>query len=128
MKAITVMSALAQPTRLAVFSLLARAGDEGLTAGDLAERTGTPANTMSSHLTILSQAGLATARRAGRNIFYRAVPDMIRQLTVFLIKDCCDGCTEVCGHLQDDLNECQRGREGRRRSAGELPSGNTDPS
>jgi ArsR family transcriptional regulator, arsenate/arsenite/antimonite-responsive transcriptional repressor len=109
MKAITVMSALAQPTRLAVFSLLARAGEEGMTAGDLAERTGTPANTMSSHLTILSQAGLATSRRAGRNIFYRAVPEAIRQLAVFLIKDCCDGCAEVCGHLQDDLNACRRG-------------------
>lgn len=114
MNAITVMSALAQPTRLAVFSLLARAGEEGMTAGDLAEQTGTPANTMSSHLTILSHAGLAASRRAGRNIFYRALPDKIRQLTVFLIKDCCDGCAEVCCNLQDDLNECQRGRDVRR--------------
>lgn len=128
MKAITIMSALAQPTRLAVFSLLARAGDEGMTAGELAEKTGTPANTMSSHLTILSQAGLATSRRAGRNIFYRAVPDAIRQLTVFLIKDCCDGCAEVCGRLQDDLNECQRGRERRKAGTAKVVSGKTDPS
>ena len=127
MKAITVMSALAQPTRLAVCSLLARAGVEGMTAGELAERTGTPANTMSSHLTILSQAGLATSRRAGRNIFYRAVPEAIRQLAVFLVKDCCDGCAEVCGHLRDDLNACQRGRDGRR-AAGEVASGKADPS
>lgn len=110
MKAITVMSALAQPTRLAVFSLLARAGVEGMTAGELAERTGTPANTMSSHLTILSQAGLATSRRAGRNIFYSAVPEAIRQLTVFLIKDCCDGCAAVCDNLEHDLNACRRAR------------------
>lgn len=128
MKAITIMSALAQPTRLAVFSLLSRAGEEGMTAGELAEKTGTPANTMSSHLTILSQAGLATSRRAGRNIFYRAVPDAIRQLTVFLIKDCCDGCAEVCGHLQDDLNECQRGRERRKPGTAKVVSGKTDPS
>ncbi len=113
MNAIAVMSALAQPTRLAVFSLLARAGDAGMTAGVLAEKTGTPSNTMSSHLTILSQAGLTTSRRAGRNIFYRAVPDTIRQLTVFLIKDCCDGCADVCGHLQSDLDECQRTRSAR---------------
>jgi ArsR family transcriptional regulator, arsenate/arsenite/antimonite-responsive transcriptional repressor len=113
MKAITVMSALAQPTRLAVFSLLARAGEEGMTAGDLAEQTGTPSNTMSSHLTILSHAGLATSRRAGRNIFYRALPDAIRHLAVFLIKDCCDGCDEICGHLQDDLNACRAEREKR---------------
>lgn len=110
MNAISVMSALAQPTRLAVFSLLARAGDEGLTAGQLAESTGTPSNTMSSHLTILSQAGLATSRRAGRNIFYRALPEVIRELAVFLIKDCCDGCEEVCTHLQADLDECRATR------------------
>ncbi len=108
MQAITVMSALAQPTRLAVFSLLARADDEGLTAGELAERTGTPANTMSAHLTILAHAGLATSRRAGRNIFYSSVPDAIRQLTIFLIRDCCDGCAVVCDDLQGDLNECRR--------------------
>ncbi len=108
MKAITVMSALAQPTRLAVFSLLARAGEEGMTAGELAERTGTPSNTMSSHLTILSHAGLATSRRAGRNIFYRALPDAIRQLTVFLIKDCCDGCAAICDDLEGDFNACRK--------------------
>jgi DNA-binding IscR family transcriptional regulator len=98
-----------------------------MTAGDLAERTSTPANTMSSHLTILSHAGLATSRRSGRNIFYRALPDAIRQLTVFLIKDCCDGCAEVCGHLQDDLNECQRGRDGRRATASKNASVKPDP-
>lgn len=113
MNAITIMSALAQPTRLAVFSLLARAGAEGLTSGDLAERTGTPSNTMSAHLAILSQAGLATSRRAGRNIFYRALPDAIRQLTVFLIKDCCDGCANVCNNLQADLDECHATRDAR---------------
>lgn len=96
MDAIKLMSALAQPTRLSVFSLLARAGEEGMTAGEVAERTGTPANTMSGHLTILSHAGLVEARRAGRNIFYRALPEAIRALTVFLIKDCCDGCDEIC--------------------------------
>lgn len=108
MKAIALMSALAQPTRLAVFSILARASDDGLTAGELAERTGTPANTMSAHLAILSQAGLATSRRAGRNIFYSAVTDAVRQLTVFLIKDCCGGCDTVCDNLQDELNACRR--------------------
>lgn len=82
--AITLMSALAQPTRLAVFSLLAQAGPDGLTAGDLAERTGTPANTMSAHLLILSRGGLATSRRAGRNIFYAAQTDTVHGLSGFL--------------------------------------------
>lgn len=82
--AITTMSALAQPTRLAVFTLLAAAGPDGMTPGDLAERTGTPANTMSAHLLILTQAGLSASRRAGRNIFYTAQVDAVRDLTEFL--------------------------------------------
>ena len=98
-----------------------------LHAGDLADRTGTPANTMSSHLTILSRAGLATAHRAGRNIFYRPVPEVIRQLTVFLIEDCCDDRADLCGRLQDDLNDCQRGPERRRAAAGKVASGKVDP-
>ena len=84
MAAITTMSALAQPTRLTVFSLLAGAGGEGLTAGDLAEKTGTPANTMSAHLLILSRAGIATSRRSGRNIFYAAQADAVRDLAKYL--------------------------------------------
>ena len=110
MDAITVMSALAQPTRLSVFSLLARADEEGMTAGQVAERTGTPANTMSGHLTILAHAGLVKSRRAGRNIFYRAVTDTIRDLTVFLIKDCCDGCDQICCHMESDLTACRTER------------------
>ena len=90
-KAITVMSALAQPTRLAVFTLLARAGAGGMTAGGLAQKIGTPANTMSAHLLILSQAGLVTSRRSGRNILYEGNSDGVRKLIVFLTKSCGDG-------------------------------------
>lgn len=111
MDAITVMGALAQPTRLAVFSLLARAGANGMTAGDLAEETGTPATTMSAHLAILTRARLATSTRAGRNIVYRALPDALRELTIFLIRDCCDGADEVCLKLQADLDQCRAERQ-----------------
>ena len=111
MDPIAVMSALAQPTRLAVFSLLARAGTEGMTAGVIAEQTKTPSNTMSAHLTILSHAGLVASRRAGRNIIYRALPDVVRKLTVFLIRDCCDGSADICNGLQADLDECNATRE-----------------
>ncbi len=93
--AIRTMSALAQPTRLAVFSLLAAAGSDGLTAGELAERTGTPANTMSAHLLILSRANLATSRRLGRNIFYAVEVDAARDLAKFLTKVSSPICTST---------------------------------
>ena len=86
-EAISAMSALAQPTRLAAFSLLAQAGPEGVTAGRLAAQTGTPANTMSAHLLILTHAGLVTSRRQGRNIYYEATPGAIEVLVMFLRKN-----------------------------------------
>ena len=88
MTAIGIMSALAQPTRLQVFTMLARAGGEGMSSGELANKTGAAANTMSTHLAILNRAGLVTAEKAGRNIVYRAVPDTVRELTTFLIDAC----------------------------------------
>ncbi len=66
--AVAVMSALAQPTRYRCVSHLMEHGDS--TAGDLAMALGVPANTMSSHLTILSHAGLVTFVRSGRQIIY----------------------------------------------------------
>ena len=95
MKAIQVMSALAQPTRLEVFTQLARARPDGLSAGDIAARTGTPATTMSAHLAILSRAGLVTTAKSGRHIIYKAEPDAVRDLALFLMHDCCLGCAEV---------------------------------
>lgn len=95
MKAIEVMSALAQPTRLEVFTHLARARPDGLTPSALADRVGTPASTMSVHLTILSRAGLISSIRSGRTITYRAEPEAIRDLALFLTHDCCLGCAGV---------------------------------
>lgn len=89
MKAIEVMSALAQPTRFEVFTHLARARPDGLAAGALAERVGTPASTMSVHLTILSRAGLISSNKVGRSVIYTAEPASVRDLALFLMNDCC---------------------------------------
>lgn len=96
MKAIQVMSALAQPTRLKVFSQLARATPEGLSAGSIAERTNTPATTMSAHLAILARAGLVTSVRHGRSIVYKAADGALQSLIMFLLSECCDGNPEQC--------------------------------
>ena len=56
--AILALAALAQSTRLDVFRLLVKHEPEGLAAGDIAKALAVPQNTMSSHLAILSRAGL----------------------------------------------------------------------
>lgn len=104
--AITALSALAQPTRLEAFRLLVRNMPQGLPAGDIAQALGAPANTMSAHLAVLARAGLVSAERRSRSIIYRVELGQIQALTLFLLKDCCQGRAEVCGPLVSELATC----------------------
>jgi DNA-binding transcriptional ArsR family regulator len=103
---VAALSALAQPTRLEVFRLLVRHEPGGLAAGEIAKQLNVPHNTMSTHLTILSRAGLVSSERKGRSIVYRVDLDMVRSFFVYLLKDCCDGRPELCQPLLDDLTPC----------------------
>lgn len=95
--AVAAFGALAQETRLEVFRRLVKAGPNGLTAGEIAEGLKVPASTMSHHLATLERAGLATARRESRSIFYAADFEGTRRLLAFLMEDCCQGRPEICG-------------------------------
>jgi ArsR family transcriptional regulator len=104
--AILALAALAQPTRLDVFRLLVRHEPEGLAAGDIAKTLAVPQNTMSSHLSILSRAGLVSARRFSRSIVYRADLTRLQAVVLFMLKDCCDGRPEICTPLVESLTPC----------------------
>jgi DNA-binding transcriptional ArsR family regulator len=104
--AILALSALAQPTRLAVFRLLMTNEPDGLPAGDVARQLEVPHNTMSSHLGILSRAGLVRATRHSRSIVYRARPGAVAALASFLVKDCCHGRPDICAPLIAELSPC----------------------
>ncbi len=105
-QAISAFAALAQPTRLGVFRLLMEHEPDGLPAGEVARQMNVPHNTMSTHLAILTRAGLIEAERQSRSIIYRAKLDAVRALTGFLVKDCCGGRPEICAPLIADLSPC----------------------
>ncbi len=88
MEAMHVMSALAQPTRLAVFRLLVDALPGGLPAGDIASATGTATSNMSVHLAILSRAGIVTSEKIGRTVVYSAATGPVRNAADFLARAC----------------------------------------
>lgn len=94
--AIRRLSAIAQEGRLAAFRLLVRAGPEGMAAGDIARTLGVAANTLSAQLLVLSNAGLVRARREGRSIVYAVEFPAMRDLLVYLMRDCCAGRPEMC--------------------------------
>lgn len=104
--AILGLAALAQPTRLETFRLLVRHEPKGLAAGDIARALAVPQNTMSSHLSVLSRAGLISAQRFSRSIVYRAELSRLRAVMLFVLRDCCDGRPEICAPLIEDLTPC----------------------
>ena len=104
--AITVLAALAQGTRLDAFRLLVRHEPDGLPAGEVARMLAIPQNTMSAHLSVLARSGLVRPERHSRMIVYRADLDALRALTLFLVKDCCEGRPELCAPLVEALVPC----------------------
>ena len=104
--AILALAALAQTTRLDVFRRLFAAEPDGVAAGDLARGLAVPHNTMSSHLSVLTRAGLVRSERRSRSIIYRADLSRVRELLGFLVQDCCGGRPDVCAPLFADLAAC----------------------
>ncbi|WP_157215910.1 ArsR/SmtB family transcription factor [Flavisphingomonas formosensis] len=99
--AVEALSALAHPSRLGAFRMLIRAGEAGVPAGEIAREIGAVPSTLSTHLTILTHAGLIRSRREGRSIIYLADYDGMRDLLAFLMADCCAGRPEICAPLSD---------------------------
>jgi DNA-binding transcriptional ArsR family regulator len=97
--AVAALSALAHPGRLDVCRLLIQAGPKGMPAGAIASATGSAPSTLSTNLSVLVVAGLATSKREGRSIIYAAAYDRIRDLLAFLMEDCCGGQPEICAPL-----------------------------
>jgi len=100
------LAALAQPTRLDAFRLLVRHEPKGLPAGEIARALAVPQNTMSSHLAVLSRAGLISAERFSRSIIYRAELSQFRAVVLFMLRDCCEGRPEICAPLIEELTPC----------------------
>ena len=78
----TVMRALADPTRRAIFERVA-GGDE-ITVVELTRGSGVTQGAISQHLKSLRQAGLVTERPEGRNVYYRASPEGLAPLAEWM--------------------------------------------
>ncbi|MEJ2515591.1 MAG: metalloregulator ArsR/SmtB family transcription factor [Gammaproteobacteria bacterium] len=94
------LSALAHEHRLAAFRLMVRAGPGGLAAGAVSQALDLPASSLSFHLSHLENAGLVSADRRGRNVFYSVRNDSVRGLLEFLTADCCQGRPELCPDIR----------------------------
>ncbi|HVJ21016.1 MAG TPA: metalloregulator ArsR/SmtB family transcription factor [Polyangiaceae bacterium] len=74
----TVMRALADPTRRAVYERIV--GVEEITVAELTRGSGVTQGAVSQHLKSLKNAGLVAERPEGRNVYYRAEPSGLAPL------------------------------------------------
>ena len=105
-RAIEALTALAQPTRLEAFRRFVTVHPDEIAAGEIAVLCKVPHNTMSTHLAVLTRAGLVTVRREGRMMHYGADLDGFRAVVGFLMRDCCNGRAEICAPLLADFDGC----------------------
>ena len=104
-EALAAFTALSQDTRLQVVRILVQAGPDGMAAGAIGEAVGGASTSrLSFHLTHLEHAGLIQSRRDGRFIIYSAVYSALAGLVGFLLKDCCQGHSEICAPAVATLN------------------------
>jgi DNA-binding transcriptional ArsR family regulator len=93
---IAALKALSQEHRLAAFRALVAAGEGGLAVGELREIVDVPAATLTAHLNVLRNAGLAIDRREGRVIRVRADYARMNALLAYLTENCCAGEPGAC--------------------------------
>jgi len=86
-KALKILSALSQETRLAIFRLLIQEGEEGLSAGMISEILQVPPATLSFHLSQLNDAGVLKSKKSGRVVTYSAKHKSVKKLNEFLLEN-----------------------------------------
>lgn len=83
------LEALGNPTRLKIYRLLVRAGEEGMSVGNLQAKLEIAPSTLSHHLKALVLVGLVTQERQSTTLICRANYEVMHSLIDFLVAECC---------------------------------------
>jgi DNA-binding transcriptional ArsR family regulator len=82
-------SAMGSEARLKVLKTLVRAGEAGLTVGEIQNRTGIAPSTLAHHLRFLAAGGVVEQEKIGRATISRANYEELRGLAQFILSECC---------------------------------------
>jgi ArsR family transcriptional regulator len=91
------LEALGNPTRLAIYRVLIRLGDQGCPVGEIKKKLDIPASTLSHHIAKLVHSGLITQERDSRSLYCAADFKNMNALMTFLVRNCCaeDSCVRL---------------------------------
>jgi len=85
----TRLEALGNASRLEIYRLLVRAGQEGLVVGEIQRQTAIARSTLSHHLHRLIAVGLVTQERQATTLICRANYPVMNETLGFLAAECC---------------------------------------
>ncbi len=112
----SALQAIAQPRRREILRLVR---DRELPAGAIAAHFDVTRPAISQHLRVLHRAGLVKERRAGTRRLYRARPESVAALRVFLERFWDEGLGSLKAAAEREARQRRRQpREGRRRRLG----------
>ncbi|MEQ8693978.1 MAG: helix-turn-helix transcriptional regulator [Gammaproteobacteria bacterium] len=83
------LASLGAPVRLRLIRTLVRAGDAGISVGELQRKLGLAASTHAHHLAALAKAGLVVQERRGREVICTAAFEAVRSVGTYLTDQCC---------------------------------------
>ncbi len=82
-------AAMGSEARLQVLRCLIRAGQPGLTVGEIQARTGMAPSTLAHHLKFLAAGGVVEQEKSGRKVINRACFAALQDLAGFILAECC---------------------------------------
>ena len=91
------LAALGHDARLDVFRLLVKAGNPGLTVGEVIRHLDLAPSTLAHHLRTLVEAGLVVQDKQGREVINRVDYAQVQRTIDFLTAECCAGVDAACG-------------------------------
>lgn len=97
------LEALGNPTRLTLYRILVRAGDNGLPVGKLQLKLDIPASTLSHHLKKLVDVGLVAQERQATTLITRANYPGMNALIGYLADECCVDASASCGSDEESV-------------------------
>ncbi len=84
------LSELGNETRLAIFRLLIKSGNDGMTIGEIGKRLKVPPSTLGFHLGGLVRVGLVTQKKVRRSVYCYAELDVLKRVLRSVEAECCE--------------------------------------
>lgn len=88
-KTAACLEALGNPTRLAIYRMLVRAGEDGKSVGQIQAELSIPASTLSHHMKHLELVGLVDRQRVGTTHTCSANYLVMNGVLAYLAEECC---------------------------------------